>query len=390
MRKQIIVWYGLSLLLFSPHATLAVENNLYYAGWLPFWKQESGVLDVLRNFQKIDELNPFSYEVNSKGVLIDKLGLDAGFWPATRAVMRRANVKVIPTIAWFDGPGIHKLLSNKKTRIAHENAITKLVTDNKFDGIDIDYEAKLEETNPYFSLFIEGLAIRLHPKRKLLVCTVESRTPLASLREIFPDDVPRANNYAVLNRYCDQVRIMAYDQGLVDFKLDTTKGNGNVYAPIADPEWVEKVIRETTKEISPKKIVLGIPTYGYMYAVNWDNGALTYRRLRAINYLPAMDLARELGSTPLRTSAGELGFTYTTSTFVEVSPALRRQVSSTLPQNVLSSIINSSGSIMRYVTFTDAEAVRQKIQLAKKYKLKGVALFKFDGEADPAIWGEMK
>ncbi|MBI3589530.1 MAG: hypothetical protein HY093_03940 [Candidatus Liptonbacteria bacterium] len=373
-----------------PILTLAAPKPFYYVGWLPFWKKESGTADISQNFEKLKEVSPFSYEVSSDGTLRDKLKINEGLWPEWLKAARAAKVKIIPTIAWFRGEEIHNLLSNKRLRLAHEDAIAKLVKDHKFDGIDIDYEAKKAETSPYFSLLIQGLAIRLHPKNKILACTIESRTPAASLHDTTVDETQYANDYVVLNRYCDEVRVMAYDQGTIDLKLDTSKGNGNLYAPVADPDWAEKVIKEAIKTISRKKIMLGVPTYGYEYEVGWNDGVTTYRRLRSVNFFTAMDLAEAINISPTRNNAGEIGFTYVTSTFFEVSPVLKWEVSSTLPQNFPSATLNTTSSVARFVSFTDAEAVRQKIKLAKKYGLKGVALFKLDGEADPLIWEEMK
>ncbi|MBI4085609.1 MAG: hypothetical protein HY432_03870 [Candidatus Liptonbacteria bacterium] len=374
----------------------AAKQPFYYAGWLPFWKKQSGAIDISDNLYDFHELSPFSYKVLSDGTIVDDLKLKEGFWPAWLSAVKDAGVKNIPTIAWFDGPAIHKLLTNKKKRIAHEDAITKLVKDMKFDGIDIDYEAKLADTKPYFSTFIYGLAIRLHPLGKKLTCTVEARTPLTSLLSVItngmPEDTRTANDYAVLNKYCDEVRIMAYDQGLVDGKLDMTKGNGTIYAPIADPEWAEKTVREALKYISPKKIMLGIPTYGYEYEVGWYNGQLIYKRLRSHTFFQAIERAARVGAIPMRNSAGELSFAYATSTSIDsyggASPNLTWKVTSTIPEFVAST--SAQGLFTRFVSFSDSKSAADKIALAKKLGIRGVVFFKFDGEQDPLLWNEMK
>lgn len=361
----------------------------YYAGWLPFWKKQNGAQDISGNLYKFHELSPFSYEVRANGTLIDSLKMKEGFWPAWLSAVRDGGVKNIPTVAWFDGQGIHKLLINKKKRIAHEDVIAKLVKDMKFDGIDIDYEAKLPETKDYFSLFIQGLAIRLHPMGKILSCTVESRTPLADLLGGVPEDTRRSNDYVALNKYCDEVRIMSYDQGLIDGKLDRQKGNGELYAPVADVDWVKKTIQETLKYINPKKVMLGIPTYGYEYEVGWKDGYTTYMRLRSHTFFQAMNRAVSVGAYQQRNSAGEYSFTYATSTSVgTISPMLTWRVSSTIPTVIVSA--NALGRYVRFVSFSDAESAAQKIALAKKFGLRGVAFFKLDGEQDPLLWGKMK
>ncbi len=372
-------------------ASAAAKTPFYYGGWIPFWRQRAGAYSAAVNLNSLNEVSPFSYEVLPGGKIVDDLKINEGFWPTWRSAARALGVKMYPTIAWFDGDAIQALLSNKKTRIAHENAITNLVKTEKFDGIDIDYESKLTETNHYFSLFLEGLAIRLHPLGKKLICTIEPRMPVSSRygRTGTPADTEYANNYAAINKYCDEVRVMAYDQGLVDIKLDEAKGNGTLYAPVADPDWAAKVLREALKSIKKGKIMLGVPTYGYEYEVSWANGRTTYKRLRSHTFFQALSRAVDVGTVPLRNAAGELGFAYATSTSVtDVSPSLTWSVSSTEPAVIAAN--DAKGLITRYVSFTDSYSSAQSIALAKKLGLRGVVFFKLDGDQDPLIWNAMK
>ena len=389
--KFILILILVASFLFPTFNSLAATNKFYYAGWLPFWKKQAGAQNISLSLEKFQEISPFSYEVASNGKLKDTLQITQGFWPNWLNALRDMKIKIVPTIAWFDGPAIHALLSNTKTRIAHEDAIAKLVKDQKFDGIDIDYEAKLAETNPYFATFIYGLALRLHPLGKTLSCTIEPRMPVSSryTQTGTPDDTQYANDYATLNKYCDEIRIMTYDQGLIDIKLDAQKANGELYAPLADPAWVEKVLKEAMKTISPKKIMLGIPTYGYEYEVTWENGITTYRRLRSHTFFQAVIRSATVGVIPGRNSAGELSFSYSTSTFVEgVSKSLTWYVSSTKPSAITS--VGTSTPVTRFVSFSDSQSAKQKIDLAKKLGLRGVVFFKWDGEQDPTLWQMMK
>ena len=151
---------------------------------------------------------------------------------------------------------------------------------------------------------------------------------------------------------------------------------------------MEKVIQETIKTVSAKKVMLGIPTYGYEYQVSWNGGATTYGRVRSFTFTQAMDRADNLGITPTRNSAGELTFTFASTTVVNVGPSLTAIVASTLP-NVLASP-NPLAPNTFFVSFSDAQSTADKIKLAKKYRLRGAVLFKADGDMDPGTWDVMK
>ncbi|HVO28840.1 MAG TPA: glycosyl hydrolase family 18 protein, partial [Candidatus Paceibacterota bacterium] len=215
-------------------AQAASTAPFYYGVWLPFWQSQAGAQNISQNLDQLDEVSPFSYEIGSGGSLIDSLNIGNGSWDPWFSAVSELGIKIIPTVAWFDGTGIYNLLSNTKSRQAEENNIAALVKAQHFDGIDIDFESMTEATRPYYSLFIEGLAERLHPQKKLLTCTVIARTPPAELYQTIPDNIIYPENYTVLNQYCDEVRIMAYDQDTIDLTLDAQKGNGTLYAPVAD------------------------------------------------------------------------------------------------------------------------------------------------------------
>ena len=368
----------------APLFAVAATTPLKYEAWLPFWKKQEGASEIALRLLKFNGISPFSYEVNPDGTLKDSLKIDEGFWPEWFRTVRALKVKIIPTVALLDGDAIYNLLSDAALRRQHATNIVSMVKAEKFDGVDVDYEDKSAATKPYFSLFINGLSSKLHAAGKTLICTIEGRTPVDSRFSVAPKDLTYANDYAAINKYCDEVRIMAYDQGTIDLKLDAAKGSSSLYMPVADPDWVEKVIQETTPTISRNKIMLGVPTYGYIYEVSWNNNLTTYKRLAAIAYQKALDLAKAVGATPLRNSAGEMSFTYATSTPMSVSAGLTFTVSSTLPAGLWPA--SSSSAVTRFVSFTDASAINDKIALAKKYKLRGVVFFKMDGETDPALW----
>ncbi len=363
----------------------AVPQTFRYAAWIPYWKKTAGVAEAQAHLSQLQEISPFNYTFKKDGSLTDLAKLIDEPWPALLGSSSEMHVAILPTVASGSAGTTFAVLSSKKLRNRHENAILDLVMANRWDGIDIDYENKTVETRPYFSAFIKELALALHKEKKLLSCTIEPRTPIDSLYYVPPTArVERANDYSILGKYCDQIRIMAYDQTTVDVRLNDAKGGKNLYAPIADINWVHKVLHNALKSFPAKKIMLGIPTYGYVYRVTPIGGRLRdYTIAKSIGYADAFALAQEKGVRPERNLAGELSFSYSTTTPLETAPThgglpLTGQAPTSTP------VVSPPNN--RYVSFTDASSIGNLVILAKSYNIRGVALFKLDGAADPSMW----
>lgn len=377
----------------TPAATGAFEVS----GWIPYWRSATGTADVLPHLASLTSIMPFVYTVKSDGTLSDNGNLDEEPWKTFIATAKAMKVRVIPTVMWGSGEAIHEVLSNTKSRIALEDEIANLVKEKDFDGIDIDFEAKQRETINYFSTFLKGLYDRMG--KKWVYCTVEARMPIEHRylpgQVVPPDATDYANDYISLNKYCDRVEIMAYDQGIIDVRLNAKRTPP--YAPNADPEWVEALVRLAAQTISRNKLVVGIPTYGYEYTVTpLSDGSYQYKRLWPFNLKYATDIAAKLGITPTRNNAGEIGFSYdpkltetaptgTDATLLQQPPTTSTVVTQNngLPTTITPAAFN-------YLSWSDAQAVKDKVDLAKKLGVRGVAVFKFDGGEDQNIWNVLK
>jgi len=369
---------------------------LEISGWIPYWRAATGTQEVLLHLDSFKEINPFGYTMKGDGTLFDAMKIDEEPWPSLISAAKSKKVRVIPTVMGSNGAAIHKILSNTKTRIALEDEITNLVKEKGFDGIDLDFEGKLAETKNYFSTFLKGLYQRMG--KKWVMCTIEARTPLDSRYDTIPKDIQYANDYAAINKYCDRVRIMAYDQGSIDLRLN--EAAEGPYVPVADPKWVEKVIKLAEKTIAKKKIVIGVPTYGYEYEVTpLSEDGYRYDLLWAFNPKYALDLAQQLNIAPQRNSAGEQSFVFTDAMAASSSNILASVTTDTaLSNNDLlatttfyqTATSTSANAPFHILWWSDAKAIQDKIALAKKLGVAGIAIFKIDGGADSAIWEALK
>ena len=172
---------------------------------------------------------------------------------------------------------------------------------------------------------------------------------------------------------------------------------------MADTEWVRKVAELAMKDIPKKKIVLGVATYGREYIVtvgpNWFKD---YKRVQSLNHPYALELAALYRLTPSRNKAGEMSFSYlpTNGTaernaLIAALPSLTAP-SGTTPGDMVAqkalAYANATGKTTTFniIWWSDAQAIKDKLELAEELGLKGVAVFKFDGETDPALWDDLE
>ncbi|MCA9366451.1 hypothetical protein KC722_02625, partial [Candidatus Kaiserbacteria bacterium] len=384
--KQIFAFMLLAAVVLPQTAAASLD----YAAWIPWWQDTAGVKSATKHIKDLDIVYPFVYEVKSDGSLVDKGGLTDSNWKKFIKLADRKKVEVIPTVAWFDGQAIDAVLSDKKKRAAHIDEIVEMVEKGKYDGVDIDYESKLSATIDNFSLFLKELKKELGDK--YLTCTLEARTPADSLYRDVPKVINYANDYTEIAKYCDWVEIMAYDQQRADLKLNSSK-KGEPYVPVSDVDWVEKVIKLALKDIPAEKIMLGVPTYGRAWDLTVEpDWYKEYKNVAAINLPDAERLAKKYKVEPGRNQAGELSFSYfpedSAFRILEVLPVPK----GTRPgfENAARALLfaNATGMpvTVRIAWYSDAKAIEDKIDLAEKYDLKGVAIFKVDGEEAGDIW----
>lgn len=380
---------ALALSCLLPASAGAAE--LEVSGWIPYWAAKAGARDAARHLDQLDVIHPFAYGVKSTGKLDDQAKLTKSPWKSLFRDAARKDVLVVPSIMWSDAAAMERILTSAKLRKAHVKAVVSMVEKGKYDGVDIDYEGKTAETRDGFSAFLRELRAALDDDA-VLSCTIEARTDPELLYRTVPAGIEYANDFDEIGEACDRVVIMGYDQGRAVYAMNENN-RGEPYGPVADVDWSRAVAKLAALSIPKSKLVLGVPTYGYGYELtvspDWYQG---YERLWTMNPDYAEDIAEEKGIEPYRNNAGEAGLTYFDGKDGGGIPKSAKAPAGT-PEGLQAAAralayANETGKTVtvNFLTWSDAEAVRQKVALAKELGLRGVAIFKIDGGEDADIW----
>jgi spore germination protein len=307
------------------------RSSLVAAGYLPSWDGASAASLATAAGHGMTEVSPVSASVNKDGTL-------AVVTPpaAQEAALRRAGLKVIPTVqnvsgAGFDGASVAELLVDATARARHVQAVLDAAVAGRWSGVDIDYETLPPTAGDAFTSFLSDLRDRLHAHGMLLTVAVPARTTDATSADGL------AYAYPLIGRIADEVRVMAYDYSY------STGSPGSV-APL---RWVQSVVEYAAARIPRDKLMLGLATYGY----DWVGQSGS-----PLGSADAVKVASRRGVEP-RWDAGTASFTFT----------------------------YEAGGQTHTVWYEDSRSVAAKADLAVSEGLRGLVFWRLGGE-DPQIW----
>jgi len=356
----ILLIAGASIFVASQEQPLPPKPDIPLDAWVPYWALDASLPEFGQRGRSMREVSPFWFNAVGVDRIIVDPNASAELTAQFMEQAKRADVDVVPSI--IDGlpaGAMAAILADPATRARHVEAIRAFAADGGYDGIDIDYEQfafsdgrdTWAATRPNWVSFIEELGAALHG---------DGRTLTVSIPPVY--DAGRTSDsgywvydYGAIVEHVDRIRMMTYDYSVTE------------PGPISPVDWVESAITGAIEATgSPDKLVLGLPAYGRNWPVlvagecpATDVPGRTTVSARSVDEL----IARRQGQ-PIRVDeTGEWMFEYD----LEVTDGTTACVQT------------------RRVHYVDGDGVRLRMDLARQYRLDGVALWAL-GFDDDAVW----
>ncbi len=295
-------------------------RSAFYVAWDP-----QSFFSLKRSINKLNLVLPewFFLDENADTIKtnIDKRGYD---------IVKASGVKVIPMLTnnineKWRGDVVHRILNNPEKKERLINDLIRLLKQNNFQGINIDFEELVETNNEVLTNFQKQLYEKLHANGLLVTQDVIP----------FNEDY----DYKSLSAYNDYLFLMAYDE----HSSDTEPG------AISSQKWMEAAVDDMAKSVPAQKIVLCMAGYGYDWAKKGSAETVTYQE--------ALSIARE--------SEGIVD--YDNNTY-----------------NLHYNYYDDSNRV-HDVFFTDAATNFNTLRFATEYGLAGTALWRL-GSEDNRLW----
>lgn len=264
---------------------------------------------------------PFWYAIQSNGDVSGRTDPEVMRWARQHHVWTFALVQNMA-----GSPVFARLLGDPVARRRAIANMLTLVEANGFNGVNLDWEGIAAADRTAFSGFVRQLASVMHRHGYYVTLSVPAETGNQ------PHNAWTGGyDYRALGRFADLLIVMAYDQHWA----------GGSPGPIASSGWVESVLNYAISVVPPKKIILGVPGYGYDWSGQGGAVPLSYSQ------------ARLLESRYSHSTANHFAY-----------------VQNGQPHSVW---------------FENTQSFLRKIQLVAGYELKGIALWRL-GIEDPKMW----
>lgn len=237
----------------------------------------------------------------------------------------------------FSTETVSAVLSDEAAKSRLIANIIETMDEKGYDTLNVDFEYIAPSDRENYTNFTKMLADELHKYGYLLDVSLAPKNSATQTGLLY-----EAIDYGALGAAADTAFLMTYEWG---YKFSEPRA-------IAPINLVEQVVNYAISEIPPQKLLLGMPNYGYDWAIPWQKG----QPARTISNQKAVSLANTNASTIMYDSlAASPHFVYS----------------------------DENGS--HEVWFEDARSVNEKLALASRKNLRGIGVWNAT-EWFPQLW----
>lgn len=341
MKQQIITLTLFFCFVQAGHTQIKSEN-LFYMIDTP-----ESFNSFKANVDQISIVCPQAFFVSEDGVIsgsVDKRILK---------IARANNIKVMPLIVnkGFNQQLLHEIVSTPTSRKRSMEMMLEYAKKYGLDGWQFDLEGLHISDRDNFTLYFKETAETFHKEglqlSAALVHQFENVGGPSAYHLFLYENWRAGYAFKELSEIGDFISIMTYDQ----HTRRTPPG------PVSGTEWMEKIIQYLLAEgVSPDKLSLGIPNYSVHWFADYSEEKGGFTNGRQIGYIKLQHLLGKYNTAPLWHE--KAGCNYA---------------------------MWDNGGVFEYVFIEDSHSLKPKLDILKKYKLRGISVWVL-GSEDPDFW----
>lgn len=274
-------------------------------------------------------LSPFTYGLSQDGSLLPLDVQDLPAQAAQRGTGTLLHLSSMTEEGQFSNERSGRVLETPAAAARLLDQVEAEVLRKNYRGVDVDFEFLPAEEAAAYAAFVGELGQRMHAVGRFVMTALAPKS-----RRDQPGLLYEGHDYAALGAAADLLLAMTYEWGY-------TYGPPMAVAPLPN---VRQVLDYALSEVPAKKLLLGVPTYGYDWPLPFAEGVTRARSL----------------------SSGEA-----------VALALRYSIAIQYDETAQAPYFyyTAEDGIVHQVWFEDARSTEQKLLLLREYGLSGAGFW---------------
>jgi spore germination protein len=240
---------GLIFVTHKKGVTTKNENSPEISGWIAWWIEDAGYAMAEKYQDKIFGVSPGWLKLDKDRQLVE-------IGKANKKMMggklKSFSLKLYPMMSTdLKDSELADFIKDEKASDEFIGKVIQKLKESKADGLDVDFENIGAPYSAEFSTLIKKLGAELKKNNLGLSVTVQAQTGQNDWNGLKGQDL------SLIGQVADEVRLMIYDR----------HGQFSKPGPITPMDWYKQVLDYNLKVIPKEKLVIGLPTYGYL----WEN-----------------------------------------------------------------------------------------------------------------------